>query len=219
MIMKTKVNNIQELTPELLKACSNNYVSELKRLIVNGADVNDEVILGYSALHRGCKYGHTDIVEILLKCGANFNKRTHFEEKTPLDEAFKYGRANIIEILIRYGVNVKARGKYRNSVFHQSIRSFSYGHVKSVKLLMDAGVDINVKNDGGITPLMYQSHSAYRDRNMIDLFIDLGADVNIKSKCGKTAMDYAVDEGHIDIIDLLDNKQLKNKQLFMQLDV
>ena len=75
------------------------------------------------------------------------------------------------------------------------------GHKGIVELLIAEGVDVNVKNERGRTPLY---DAAIWDRNDIaKLLFDADADVNAKDNDGKTPLDAANEENKNEIADLL----------------
>lgn len=84
-----------------------------------------------------------------------------------------------------------------NKLFGASRKS--YNHI--VKMLLDAGANINAKDDSGWTSLMYASCNGHKD--VVEFLLVSKADVNIKNQWGKTALKYALKYDHIDIIDLL----------------
>jgi hypothetical protein len=55
--------------------------------------------------------------------------------------------------------------------------------------LIEAGADVNAKDDEGLTPLMIAAH--YSTPEMVTLLIDAGADVNAKDDDGQTPLMYA----------------------------
>ena len=74
-------------------------------------------------------------------------------------------------------------------------------HTEVVKLLLDNGADINIKNVDGWTALMYAAEKGCKE--IVKLRIDNKADLNIKTKVGRTALDIAEQEGHQEIINIL----------------
>ncbi len=60
----------------------------------------------------------------------------------------------------------------------------AFGNVETLKLLMDAGADVNARNDFDATALLW----AARDPDKARLLIARGADVNSRSKQGRTPL-------------------------------
>ena len=59
-----------------------------------------------------------------------------------------------------------------------------YGDAESVRLLLDAGADPNIRNEAGATPLLW----AVSDLEKTRLLLDRGADVNARSEDSRTAL-------------------------------
>lgn len=72
-------------------------------------------------------------------------------------------------------------------IYAMASSNFLYGDIKMVKLLLDNGVDVNMKYEETITPLMI----ACKQQNikMIKVLLEYGADVNIENNIGKNAFD------------------------------
>jgi len=75
------------------------------------------------------------------------------------------------------------------------------GNIERVKELLSKGVDINLKNRQGWTPL----HAAVwnQKQDIAKLLIEKGADVNVKDKSSRTALQFAADTGQKEIVELL----------------
>jgi|688.fasta_scaffold711747_1 ankyrin repeat protein len=73
-----------------------------------------------------------------------------------------------------------------------------------VKMLLDKGVNPNIKNTELITPLSFASEKGYV--NIVKMLLDKGADPNIKDKWGQTALIYASQNGHENIVKMLLDK-------------
>ncbi len=74
------------------------------------------------------------------------------------------------------------------------------GNIEAVKQHLDAGSEVNAKNDYGVTPLHY---AAIGHKKIVELLIANGADVNVKHNWGRTPLHYAAFYGHKEIAELL----------------
>lgn len=61
-------------------AARNNQMQDIVDLVINGAYIDLQGDLGYTALHYACMRGYTDVVQLLLKLGANKNIKNEFGE-------------------------------------------------------------------------------------------------------------------------------------------
>ena len=72
-----------------------------------------------------------------------------------------------------------------------------FAHADVVRLLLDRGAEVNVKDNAGLTPLHYAAKDVYVD--VIMLLLNRGADVNAKDNDGWTPLHDATWEGHADV--------------------
>ncbi|KAH6664496.1 hypothetical protein B0J14DRAFT_523182, partial [Halenospora varia] len=78
----------------------------------------------------------------------------------------------------------------------------AYFGVKAVvKLLLDQGADVNLKDNYKRTPLHQASVNGHT--KVVQLLLDQGADVNSKDSDGKTPLDLASASGHAEVVQLL----------------
>lgn len=76
----------------------------------------------------------------------------------------------------------------------------AFGSIEAMRLLLEAGADVNAKNDFGATALLWCARQGDKAR----LLIERGADVNAQSKQGRTPlMMAAMRDGGSDIVALL----------------
>ena len=79
------------------------------------------------------------------------------------------------------------------------------GRTEVVKLLLDKGAEVNLKNNYGITALFMASANGHTE--IVKLLLDKGAEVNVKNTDdGVTALFMASANGHTGIVKLLLDK-------------
>jgi len=86
------------------------------------------------------------------------------------------------------------------------------GQLDVVKLLIEAGADVNNKDKYGDTPLIYSSILGYLD--ITKILIEAKADINAKNNYGNTALIWALRNNHKEIVDLLKKYGAKDLSLF-----
>ena len=94
--------------------------------------------------------GHVGIVVALLRVGADANNVENAESfggLTALHLAAEMGHENVVEALLAVGAQAGPRTATETSPLHQAAMN---GHTKVV---LDAGVGINARDDNGVTPL------------------------------------------------------------------
>jgi ankyrin repeat protein len=78
------------------------------------------------------------------------------------------------------------------------LRAASEGKAKKVQSLLEAGADVNAKNDTDMTALMLAAGSGHTE--IVQNLLDAGAKLNVKDMVGKTALMRATQNGHTDIV-------------------
>jgi len=102
-----------------------------------------------------------------------------------------------LKSMIAHGANVNARSdRGVPAILYAS----AYGSLTALKLLLNAGADVNAKDALDATPLMW----SVTEPDKVDLLVARGADVNAKSKTGRTPlMLAALHNGSDRVVNLL----------------
>jgi ankyrin repeat protein len=124
----------------------------------SAVDNPNEADLNRTALHYATSLGATRILDVLIKCGADVNKKD-LDEWTPLHYAVNYNKiAAAKTLLAASGIDVNATTKEGNTPLHLAANA---GKVQMVKTLLEAtGIEVNKKNKNGSTPLAVAGGSA-----------------------------------------------------------
>jgi ankyrin repeat protein len=97
-----KIKNVQSY---LMTACAQQNVSNVNQLIKYGADPNLTLSNGYSALMSAASFGSYEIVETLLKQGAEINHKREVDGITALMLATFNGEIQKVKLLLRYNAD------------------------------------------------------------------------------------------------------------------
>ncbi|MEH2329955.1 ankyrin repeat domain-containing protein [Nostoc sp.] len=121
---------------------------------------------------------------------------------------------DMIHFLLKHGANVNAVVK-QNTVLGLAVQS---GNLDKIKLILDAGADINYQSPDGYDVLINAMHGRdiLQDENLIstlNLLISRGAAVNGISRYGESAIKVAAHIGRFDAVKLLLNAGANPEQL------
>ncbi|KAJ8675364.1 hypothetical protein QAD02_011150 [Eretmocerus hayati] len=183
-------------------------------LLKSGASVDDTnysyEYLQYSTtcIHEAVKMNDFDLVLSLLSAGAELNcfsshPSNLLKKVTPLQEAMisLKGRARyeMVKRLLAAGSDVKLCHD-GHTTLHSAV-SQKQCSWQLVKLLLDAGAELNVLNKLGYSPLALAAQSNHL--SVVKNLIHNGVDVNISRSYLTSALALAISQGHKNIADVL----------------
>lgn len=76
------------------------------------------------------------------------------------------------------------------------------GHIDTVSALCSWGADVNYQNNGGVTALMFAAK--LQRLEIAKELLAFGAKTNIRDNNGRRAVDYALQSGNAEMVNLLD---------------
>lgn len=177
--------------------------SELKneqyRGLVNALDCR-----GRTPLHWAANRGDTSAVGFLLEAGAKADAKDELRG-TPLSLAASSGSVRILELLILARANIQKMNSQGTQALYYASRHQS--DVAPVKLLLDAGAQVDCRNNRAHTPL---TGAAITNRDGIGAYLlDRGADMQNRGVYGDTPLFEAIIHNSHEFLELLLRRGVK----------
>ena len=156
-----------------------------------------EVLLGFldeensTPLHAAIDSGHTKVVEVLLKHGADpliFKD----DQVPPFLLACSQGKLDIVQIILKSNKDaISCRDMYGQNCLHHSARAINSSHM--IMFLVSEGAQVDCFSNKGQTPLMTSIITG--GVSGVSTLLELGADPFLKDHKGYNALHYAVTQG------------------------
>ncbi|XP_039941638.1 protein phosphatase 1 regulatory subunit 12B isoform X8 [Hirundo rustica] len=218
--------NVDGLTA-LHQACIDENLDMVKFLVENGANVNQQDNEGWTPLHAVASCGYLNIAEFLISHGANV-AAVNSEGEVPSDIAEEAAMKDLLlEQVKKQGVDLELSRKEEEQQMLQDARQWlNSGRIEDVKqprtgatalhvaaakgysevmrLLIQAGFNLNVQDNDGWTPLHAAAHWGVKEA--CSILAEALCDMDIRNKLGQTPFDVA-DEGLVEHLEMLQKKQ------------
>ncbi|KAI8787368.1 ankyrin-3 [Biomphalaria glabrata] len=230
-------DEITGLTP-LILAVQENRLNIVEGLIDKGADVNDLLADGRTALHFAAASSRDDTVRTLLAKNANplvtggplntyplhlacarssgalsitkllltamgKDARTVKDKDgmIPLLMAVEAGNVLVIKELLTQNGQAQItcrRTDTGDTALHLACRKKD---LETVKLLVDAGINLDLKNKDGQTAVHISTWEG--DENVLRYLYSVGANFNVQDKLERMPLHIAAERGHTDLVEFL----------------
>ncbi|NXN61963.1 MYPT2 phosphatase, partial [Rynchops niger] len=209
------------------QACIDENLDMVKFLVDNGANVNQQDNEGWTPLHAVASCGYLNIAEYLISHGANV-AAVNSEGEVPSDIAEEAAMKDLLlEQVKKQGVDLDMARKEEEQQMLQDARQWlNSGRIEDVKqprtgatalhvaaakgysevmrLLIQAGFNLNVQDNDGWTPLHAAAHWGVKEA--CSILAEALCDMDIRNKLGQTPFDVA-DEGLVEHLEMLQKKQ------------
>lgn len=157
------------------------------KLLELGANLEATSSAGYSPLSLATLLGDIKTIETLLDAGADKFVLNSFDETILHLSARSVNCLNVCPILIEAGLAVDQVDSEGNTALHAAAR-FGQG---GMQILLNAGAEIDAKNDLGFTPLHLALTAFDIKAQQISVLIEAGADFSIKDNNDQTPLERA----------------------------
>ncbi len=175
------------------------------------ASIDGIATSGCNALHLAALQGHLAVVECLLRRSTISHNSIitgnskGFDGYNTLHLAARFGHHAVIECLLR-----QSKIKHDSVIKGNSDGWEGYnalhiaaliGHCKVIGILLQAGADINAKDNNDTTALMRASLA--NKAEVVEALLQAGANINAKDNHGITALMSAAMKGNGEVIEIL----------------
>jgi ankyrin repeat protein len=181
----------------LMIAAAKDYFDKAQLLLQMGANVNATTLTRLSPLQYAVGNSTSlEIVKLLIENGADMEARDG-TGRTVLMIAAAKDYFDKAQLLVQRGANVNATTTRRLTPLH-----FAAGGGKSpeiVRLLLDAGVDIEARDDTGRTALFVAASCSREHTAVVQALLDAGADLNALDEHERTAL-HEMGDGFVETV-------------------
>jgi len=158
----------------LIAAAYRNDLAIVDVLIQAGADVNVQDNTQQSAYLISTSEGYLELLRLTLRAGADVHSTDSYNG-TGLIRAADRGHVEIIRELLKTDIEIDHVNNLGWTALLEAIILGDGGtrHTEVVRLLVEAGADVNLADSNGITPL---AHARQRGHNrMVEILVSAGA--------------------------------------------
>lgn len=218
--------NVDGLTA-LHQACIDENFDMVKFLVENRADVNQRDNEGWTPLHAAASCGYLNIAEYFLSHGASV-AIVNCEGEVPSDLAEEPAMKDLLlEQAKKQGVDLDQSRREEEQCLLQDARQWlnsgkiqdtrqarsgatalhvaaAKGYSEVLRLLIQAGYELDVQDHDGWTPLHAAAHWGVKEA--CSILAEALCDMDIRNKLGQTPFDVA-DEGVVEHLEKLQKKQ------------
>ena len=192
---------MENLDEKMLTAALNNDLLIVEKLIRQGANINYTDATGNFAMFAAAWEGNTNALDLYYKLGAKIS----FEDANLLCNAAFNGKVNSVKWLLERGENANFTfADTGENALHYTICKTSEmdERVEIVKLLIDAGTDVNKKTIAGKPTLCFMRDAwlkgetplhraaAFGNTAIIKMLLEAGGDPSMKDANGDTPISW-----------------------------
>ena len=171
-----------------------NKVEVVEYLRGHNANVNAVDNQQDNILHSAAKFGHSDIIRLIINKGWHPIEKTNQHGKTAFLIAAEVGNFNVLSMLQELGANLNAVDAAGRSALHLACRY--KGSIQVIDWLLDVAQLSLESKARGVTPLLMAMMRG--DLPLIKALILKGADISATDYVGRGIVNYAASPWRLD---------------------
>ena len=175
----------------LFAGCKSGEVEAVRKALEGGASVHLSINVnahGMQPIHYACVYGHSTVVQLLLKYDAAVDACDETGSQ-PIHCASAFNRIATVQCLVELGAAVDVRDGDGGQPIH---RACVRGHTATVRCLVELGAAVDARDNNGRQPIHLasaQGHTA-----TVRYLVELGAVADT------IALQHALDGAHDEVL-------------------
>ncbi|XP_023390546.1 protein phosphatase 1 regulatory subunit 12B-like [Pteropus vampyrus] len=209
------------------QACIDENFGMVRFLVESGADVDQQDNEGWTPLHAAASCGHLNIAEYFLTHGASVAV-VNSEGEVPSDLAEEPAMKDLLlEQVKKQGVDLEqSRGQEEQQMLQDARQWLNSGRIEDtrqarsgatalhvaaakgysevLRLLIQAGYELDVQDHDGWTPLHAAAHWGVKEA--CSILAEALCDMDVRNKLGQTPFEVA-DEGLVEHLETLQKQQ------------
>lgn len=183
----------------LWREAINGNKEAVKAILEKGGNIDEPSKTGMTPLMWAIQDDQPELVEFLIKKGANVNARQTSAGCNAVIIAADWLQADTVDLLIKNGAEINYQSRSGWTALLKATRVAPKDaeegdrQLRTIKTLLGKGAKVDVATNKGVTPLMYAAKNG--NLPIIDLLLEKHADLNIQDKEGQTALMWAAMAG------------------------
>jgi cytohesin len=186
------------LEPQMGVAIDADDAALVATILDAGFDPTSHFDHDLNALHRAAVSSASDLVPVFVSSGVPLEERVN--RQTPLMMAVAFGDAETVTAFLDAGADqsVVDSGLFDALPIHVAAR---WGNVEALSALLAWGIDIDEKQGGNSTALIYAAYFGQLDA--VNYLVSQGADINWRDDYGDTPLVAASRMGYNEVAAVL----------------
>lgn len=153
--------------------------------------------MGQTALHVAAQCRRAEMVELLIRRGADVNAIDH-DADSVLHHAAANSGAQLLAALIEAGARVNVKNNFRHTPLHAAVAA---GDVGAVRVLVDNGAEVDAETVERRTSLSIAASKGLGE--ICSLLLSFGASACIADQEGFMPLHWAAREQRVDVVEIL----------------